>query len=626
MLFLPFLGCLSAAFWSWRFYSENLIAPWACLLHFTLAVLVLLLARLGRESGSRSAGFRYLWHAAFAGWFLLLNLAAAGNYISRSSWGDPLAAGQMWHLLKHERIVQETLREAVGIQSILLGLAALLGLFAAFRLYRRHAKQNFLTERRRPWGLATFGLAALTGTLGLLHPAAARQEPLIGFLGGASSVADLNGLDGHRRLAAELDRRTMAQYGGGSQRPRKNVVLILADSLRADHLPVYGYDRPTTPFLSELAKKGHLQKVEHAFSACSESYCGIAAALTGQPLYKISPQNTKIYELLAKVGYSNQMVLVGDHEVFAELGTFYGPLARRELPAEAQALAAGGDDQAIAKYLESLGKADGTPRFFFFFLLSTHALGQRFAERPFVPDNVLAIRPFWNHRNLRRLLLQIKRPPEYLTKVINHYDNGLVQGDLVVRQIFDGLKAKGYLDDALILLSGDHGDALGEHNHLGHTFRLYNEDIRVPLLAWDSHPDRVFAPGSHASHMDFVPTILDRLGLPIPAFLPGRSLYRPSEQHVSVHMTRRGQEPCAATLRSRGEERYKLITCRVGNTLVEELYDLVKDPQEQTNLATGPGRALHADLLDELRAPLDFFYGELVNSCDRFDCIDPKVR
>lgn len=626
MLFLPFLGVLAAAFWSWLFYSQRLIAPSAALLHLLLALLVLLLARLGRGEIKPTAKARILWHSGFAVWLLIANLAAAGNYLSRSSWGDPLSARQMWHLLRHEKVVAETFRQTLGFEALAICLGALFLLFGLLRLYRRHARPDLLLAGRKPWALVTLLVALFGGALVLRQPAEARQEPLIGFFAGAPAVTDLNGLDGHRRLAAELERRALATYDAGGQKPRTNVILILADSLRADHLPMYGYPRPTAPFLSELAAQGRLHKVEHAYSACSESYCGIAASLTGQPLYKLSSQNTKIYELLARFGYRNQMVLVGDHEVFAELGTFYGPAARRELPAAAQALAAGGDDRAIAKYLESLTPADGTPHFFFFFLLSTHALGQRFAESPFEPDNVLAIRPFWNHRDLRKLLLQIQRPPTYLTKIVNHYDNGLVQGDLVVRQIFDGLGAKGYLDDALVLLSGDHGDALGEHNHLGHTFRLYDEDIRVPLLFWDSRPDRVPAPGGHASHMDLLPTILDRLELPIPAYLDGRSLYRPSAEHVSVHMTRRGQEPCAATLRSRGGERHKLIACRLGNTLVEELYDLVADPQERNNLAAFPGRKLHAGLLDELRAPLDFFYGEMINSCGRHDCIDPKAH
>lgn len=698
LLFFPLLILLSGAVWSWHFRTANLIPARACLLHLLLAGIVLLAAHVARHLAVvASPTFRQLiWHPVLAAWLVVLNLSAAANYVSRSSWGDPLSGRQIWSFLRHEPLIAEAGRRALAPGPLLGLLAALLALVGSFRVYawvvRRHPCARWTARLWTPAVLLLAVQVVAVTTLLLRFPADARQEPLIAFFGGAGgvgggrSLTDLNGVDAHRKIAAALDRQVLASWDPGDRKPATNVILILADSLRADHLPLYGYPRPTTPFLAELAARGELQQVDHAFSTCSESYCGIAASLTGQPFLAISAESTKLHELLARAGYGNQMALVGDHDVFADLGAFYGPTANLELPPDLVAPARAGDDRAVLDWLDRLEPFAGKPQFFYFFLLSSHVLGHRFEPPTWTPDNILAIRYRWNSLRLAQTLLAINRPPTYLQKVVNHYDNGVLQLDGVLRGMFARLAARGYLDDALVLITGDHGDALGEHDHLGHTYRLYNEDIRVPLLLWDSRPDRRIAIAGHASHLDLAPTILDRLDLPIPPTMAGGSLYRPRTTHLSVHHTRRGQQPCAAAIRSAGATRHKLIVCRrrdgaqvasvtpasvepkpaqtgdssapavpvaIEGLLDEELYDLVADPTESNNLLATPailptpaipaafatpGSAEPAGpfaderleegaaLLADLRAALRPFYGDVINTCQTFDCVDPPMR
>ena len=59
------------------------------------------------------------------------------------------------------------------------------------------------------------------------------------------------------------------------------------------------------------------------------------------------------------------------------------------------------------------------------------------------------------------------------------------QADDIIRQLFDALGAKHYLDDAVVVVTGDHGEGLGER-HWAHGWNLYNEDIRIPLLLYDA--------------------------------------------------------------------------------------------------------------------------------------------
>ena len=111
---------------------------------------------------------------------------------------------------------------------------------------------------------------------------------------------------------------------------------------------------------------------------------------------------------------------------------------------------------------------------------------------------------------MHQAFADISMEKSYFTHLVNNYDNGVLQGDWLVRQIFETLQTKGYLNDAMIIITGDHGDSLSEHQHLGHAFRLYNEDMRVPLLIWDSEQHKI-TNTHYASQVDIAPTIFSRL-------------------------------------------------------------------------------------------------------------------
>jgi arylsulfatase A-like enzyme len=120
----------------------------------------------------------------------------------------------------------------------------------------------------------------------------------------------------------------------------------------------------------------------------------------------------------------------------------------------------------------------------------------------------------------------------------DRYDDKVRQADGVIQQIFAALGAKHYLDDAVVVVTGDHGEGLGER-HWAHGWHLYNEDIRIPLLFYDTpapaaktYPDLTFG-----AQVDIAPTILDRLGLPIPASWEGQSLLTPTVQRFTYHQT-----------------------------------------------------------------------------------------
>ena len=97
---------------------------------------------------------------------------------------------------------------------------------------------------------------------------------------------------------------------------RKNVVLIIVDSLRADRMQVYGYQRETTPFLSALVQSGRMKKVEAAFSSCSESFCGITSTLPSRDFRDISARTFQLQDVLRDQGYQTWFLLSGNHRAW----------------------------------------------------------------------------------------------------------------------------------------------------------------------------------------------------------------------------------------------------------------------------------------------------------------------
>jgi len=134
---------------------------------------------------------------------------------------------------------------------------------------------------------------------------------------------------------------------------------------------------------------------------------------------------------------------------------------------------------------------------------------------------------------------------------------------------------------------GDHGEGLGER-HWAHGWDLYNEDIRIPMLIYNApaaaYPDLAFA-----TQVDIAPTILDRLGLPIPASWEGQSLVAPTQTRFTNHQTYFFPNRFAVIYRD-GAALFKFIsTPHYGK---EELYDLMHDRPEAQNLVTRqPGLA-----------------------------------
>jgi arylsulfatase A-like enzyme len=217
--------------------------------------------------------------------------------------------------------------------------------------------------------------------------------------------------------------------------------------------------------------------------------------------------------------------------------------------------------------------------------MSTHYLGVQFRESHVFTREDDEVSPGLEPYSILQLLNKPDR-----------YDDKVRQADGVIRQIFEALRAKGYLDDAIVVVTGDHGEGLGER-HWAHGWDLYNPDIRIPMLFYDVTPAN-YPDLSFATQIDIAPTILDRLGLPIPASWEGQSLLAPTRSRFTYHQTYFIPNRFAVLYR-RADRLFKFIsTPQYGK---EELYDLTADAGEVRNLVAEQP-ALAALLREKVRA------------------------
>ncbi len=165
------------------------------------------------------------------------------------------------------------------------------------------------------------------------------------------------------------------------------------------------------------------------------------------------------------------------------------------------------------------------------------------------------------------------------TSAQSQHRNALRYADDALGALLDGLAARGVLDDTLVVVTGDHGEAFGEHpGNYGHTFQLFDENVHVPLV--------IALPGCNtarrlsrvASHVDLAPTVLDLLDIAAPNGWEGASLLDPTPR-IALFAT-----DWSERLIGLRDGRYKFILSLDSDTA--QLFDLDADPGETTDLAT----------------------------------------
>lgn len=320
-----------------------------------------------------------------------------------------------------------------------------------------------------------------------------------------------------------------------------HVVIITVDSLRPDHMGIYGYERETTPNLGRLAR--HAVVYENAFAAHTRTGPSHATILSG--LY---PQTHGAVRDSHQMRQSARTLTSVLKDRGYRTGGFISsyPLPRRFMNLD-QAFdtyddrvdsseGVRRDEQALEPALRWLERnQEGTPTFLFLQLSAPtqpyHAPGAHGLR--FLDDARTQYR--MPERPERKRLSNGKINPGEVEEYVARYDAEIAYMDATVEKLWKHLRELGYWDNTLFLLVGSHGETLEERRwKFDHGGRVYEEQISIPLLIrmpGDEHTGKRV--DSMAHHIDVYPTVLDFLGIRSPEERRGRSLLRPMSNDES---------------------------------------------------------------------------------------------
>jgi glucan phosphoethanolaminetransferase (alkaline phosphatase superfamily) len=349
----------------------------------------------------------------------------------------------------------------------------------------------------------------------------------------------------------------------------KNVVLIIVDALRPDHMGVYGYPRDTTPYLNSLEKLGHLSKFKHVRATCSESSCGIASIASSRYTHLLPSNPLNLQQVLQRYGYETHMILGGDHTNFYNLRDFYGPVTSYSDGSTAGKYYMN-DDSLIIERVKSLPPWNQKPMMLQVHLMSAHILGKRLGQ----------FEKFAPHKNYTKDTPRSPGLPQ-----TNHYDNGVLQADAMIQQILEMLKEKSYLDNAIVVITSDHGEGLGEHGYFSHANNVFDEVMRVPLLLSHFKDGSILNSKENSlfSQIDIAPTILHDLGMPKPKTWLGQAIQTATLQTIEKRKVYFQIHPYIGFYSlEKPDELWKYWINT--NTRDEYAFNLNADPKELNNL------------------------------------------
>lgn len=347
------------------------------------------------------------------------------------------------------------------------------------------------------------------------------------------------------------------------------VILISIDTLRADHLPAYGYKNVDTPAIDTFRRDAIL--FENAYSHVPMTLPSHVALLTGLLPPGNGVRNNLGYtldarahpavsNLLAQNGYTtgaavSAYVLRGPTGLASCFQTYDDVIPARAGVAVGDLSRPGNQTIAIAQQWIAAHRSQ--PFFYFVHLFEPHT--------PYEP-----VEPF-------------------KSRYSSAYDGEIATADSYLGAFFDWLKQQKIYDDALIVVLSDHGEGLGDHGEQEHGVLLYRETLHVPLLIKLPHSQNGGASVREPVQLiDVAPTILGAVGTSVPKSMTGASLLGaiPSARSIYSETFLPRIHLGWSELRSLVNDRFHYI-----DAPRPELYDVVNDPAEKTSVVDQQRRA-----------------------------------
>jgi arylsulfatase A-like enzyme len=389
---------------------------------------------------------------------------------------------------------------------------------------------------------------------------------------------------------------------------RPNIILVSADTLRADRLGCYGHDRPTSPAIDALAREG--TRFENAVAQANWTLPSHYSMMTS--LYPSAHGVNPTYELMAGTGTKAETLMLrasGREETLAERLSAMGYFSA--------AITEGGwvdprfgFDQGFASYVAHQNDrlTDGTQRLTvdwlerhrelpFFLFVHTYQTHQPYQQPP--PYDTM----FVDEDHIGFALPGVEVPMEMLDTfrdgtfrpmpgdveaIRGLYDGSVRYLDSFIKVLLDEIRRHGLERRTILLFTSDHGEELFENGEFDHISSMRREVLRVPFILWG--PGRIPAGETHATpvaSLDILPTLVELAGGAPEGTLQGASL-------VPLLAGETGGFARTLFSESDADKDERLVAAWEGNYKVilrdleaasAELFDLARDPGETRDLA-----------------------------------------
>src|SRR5262245_4499341 len=427
---------------------------------------------------------------------------------------------------------------------------------------------------------------------------------------------------------------TGSAASGAANRP--NILIVLLDATRADHLSLFGYSRATDPNLKAFASKG--MAFTRMFAQAPSTRPSVATLFSSlSPAVHranddrdfLSDSFVLLPEVLRNAGYTtfgisanaNVSPTFGYAQGFDEfivwkaeapfrltlLGRFaedlLGPARLTRLLHEHRELI------PVAESVTDTTLAWATKHAKKPFFMYVHYIDPHYPYRPPAPYN----QAFDYRRDPPRRRGGTVDPASLATrneyrdltlKTLDQYDGEILYADHHIGRLLDGLQAAGLLDNTIVVFTADHGEEFYEHDNIGHAKSVYEEVLWIPFfMVWPGKIPAGTATGQMVGLIDVMPTLLSMVGLQAPPLVQGKTF----AAMLADPKAPAGDRTLYAQVVNKGfsmdmarNATYKFIFHGYGPRHgSEEYYDLQGDPLERANLgvkAPAPAMALRKEL------------------------------
>ena len=397
-----------------------------------------------------------------------------------------------------------------------------------------------------------------------------------------------------------------------------NILLVVADALRADHLGCYGYKGSTSPFIDHIAESCILFEKHHSNSPWTKPSMGTLFTSLSPSQHgafywmdNLKNANLSMAEVFRNKNYRT-MAIQTNPSITAQHNFSQGYQDFIELPME--------NGSAVTEDFDVwLKKNNKKPFFAYVHLMDTHMPYNAAEEflRIFHLDEANSSESIDFDTLDIRILTEMGLDSDDKNSLLELYDSAVRDIDRHFERLLKSLSTNKVLDNTFIIFTSDHGEEFWDHEGFAHGHSLYNELMHVPLLLHFPgrlSPDRITA---YTQHLDVFPTLLSLLNIQIPNTLNGEDLtpvlsnpnsgkdsvfylegilYGADKQGVIrngwklIENTTKRHDGTFAPLGDLENHRKKKPMAGY------ELYNLSVDSSEQTNLA-----ALYPDIMSDLK-------------------------